>query len=358
MGLHGGNLKEAQERYLLKKEEIIDFSANINPLGFPKSVGKIISSYLDDIARYPDPDCRDLKKALAGCLNISADNLLIGNGSMDLIFSLAFALKPKRALIPIPAFSEYERAVHLAGGRCLFVKTHEKNDFAVNVTEIVKRLDSVDLLFICNPNNPTGFLWDKEAMRFLAGKCEKNGVFLVIDEAFMDFVEEKNASSMAAARPYRKHVLVLRSLTKFFALAGLRIGYLAGNKKLLNRISSYQPPWSVNVLAQMTACEIIRDSVFIKKSRDYVLKESSFLFKELQKLEFLKPYPVSANFIFCRLEDKKINARRLCDYCGGKGILIRDCSNFRGLDGRFVRIAVRRREENVLLLSCLEGIFK
>lgn len=358
MGLHGGNLKEAQERYRLKKEEIIDFSANINPLGFPKSVGKIISSHLDDIARYPDPGCRDLKKALASCLNISADNLLIGNGSMDLIFSLAFALKPKRALIPMPAFSEYERAAHLAGGRCLFVKTREKNDFAVNVTEIVKRLDSVDLLFICNPNNPTGFLWDKEAMRFLANKCEKKGVFLVIDEAFMDFVEEKNASSMTAARPFKLHVLVLRSLTKFFALAGLRIGYLAGNKKLLSRISSYQPPWSVNVLAQMAACEIIKDSVFIKKSRAYVLKESSFLFKELQKLKSLKLYPVSANFIFCRLENKKINARRLCDYCGAKGILIRDCSNFLGLDDRFIRIAVRKREENILLLSCLERIFK
>ena len=356
MGLHGGNLKEAQERYLLKKEEIIDFSANINPLGFPSSVGKIISSHLDDIARYPDPGCKDLKKALASCLNISADNLLIGNGSMELIFSLTFALKPKRALIPIPAFSEYERAVHLAGGRCLFVKTREENDFAVNVTEIVKRLDSADLLFICNPNNPTGFLWDKEAMRFLADKCEKKGVFLVIDEAFMDFVKEKNASSMAAARPFKLHVLVLRSLTKFFALAGLRIGYLAGNKKLLSRISSYQPPWSVNVLAQMTACEIIKDSVFIKKSRDYVLKESIFLFKKLQKLKFLKPYPASANFIFCRVENKKINSRRLCDYCGAKGILIRDCSNFRGLDDRFIRVAVRKREENLRLLSCLEGI--
>ncbi|MFH1288660.1 MAG: threonine-phosphate decarboxylase CobD [bacterium] len=354
MELHGGNLKEAQQRYRLKKEEIIDFSANINPLGFPNSVGKIISSHLDDIARYPDPYCKDLKKAIASRLNISADNLLIGNGSMDLIFSLTLALKPKRALISIPTFSEYERAVRLAGGKCLFVKTHEANDFAVNTTEIIKRLDSTDLLFICNPNNPTGFLWDKEAVRFLADKCEKKGVFLVIDEAFMDFVEEKNASSMVTVMSNKKHVLVLRSLTKFFAIAGLRAGYLAGNKKLLSRISSYQPPWSVNALAQMVACEIIKDTVFIKKSRDYVLKESNFLFKELQKIKSLKPYPASANFIFCRLENKKINAGRLCDYCGGKGILIRDCSNFRGLDDRFIRVAVRRREANLRLISCLK----
>ena len=356
MGLHGGNLREAQERYGLKKEEIVDFSSSINPLGFPKSVGKIISSHLDDIARYPDPDCKDLKTALAGRLNISADNLLIGNGSMDLIFSLSFALKPKRALIPIPSFSEYETAARLAGAKRIFIKTHEENDFAVNVTEIVKRLDSADLLFICNPNNPTGFLWDKEAIRFLADKCEKKGVFLVIDEAFMDFVEEKSASSMASDRPYKKHVLVLRSLTKFFALAGLRIGYLAGDKKLLNRISSYQPAWSVNALAQTAACEIIKDAEFIKKSREYALKEGGFLFKELQKLKFLKPYPASANFILCRLEDKKINGRGLRDYCGGKGILIRDCGNFRGLDDRFIRVAVRTREENIRLLSCLRGI--
>lgn len=358
MGLHGGNIREAQEKYRLEKGRIVDFSANINPLGFPGSVSRVISSHLDDIACYPDPGCKDLKKALAGYLNISADNLLIGNGSIDLIFLLTLALKPKRAIIPIPAFSEYERAVCLSGGKCIFVKTREKDNFAVNMNEITKRLGSADLLFICNPNNPTGYLWDKDAMRFLIDKCEEKSVFLVIDEAFMDFVEEGNALSVIAAAASKKHVLVLRSLTKFFALAGLRLGYLAGNRKSVSRISCFQPPWSVNSLAQIVACEVIKDQVFIKRSKDYVLKERNFLFKELQKFKSLKVYPANANFIFCRLEDKKMNSRRLCDYCGGKGILIRDCGNFQGLDDSFIRVAVRKREDDLRLLSCLGRIFK
>lgn len=358
MGLHGGNLKEAQERYGLKKEEIIDFSANINPLGFPSGLSKIISSHLDDIAQYPDPSCEDLKKALACRHSIPAGNLLIGNGSMDLIFLLTLALKPKRALIPIPTFSEYEKASLLAGGKCIFVKTREEDNFAIDVMEVAGRLDSAELLFICNPNNPTGFLLDKEAVLFLADRCEKKGIFLVIDEAFMDFVEEEDASFAAKIGRRYKHVLVLRSLTKFFSLAGLRAGYLIGNNKLLSRISRYQPPWSVNSLAQIIASEAVKDTVFIKRSRDYISKERNFLITELQKLGTLAVYPGSANFIFCGLKDKKMNSRRLCDYCGAKGILIRDCGNFRGLDDRFIRVAVKKREDNLRLISCLERALK
>lgn len=341
--MHGGNIEKAQMKYGLKKDEFVDFSSNINPLGFPSRVGKIVSSHLDDIAHYPDPDCMGLRNALAGSLGVSSDNLLVDNGSVSLIFSLVFALKPKRVLIHIPAFSEYERAVRLVGGRCVFAKTYET---------IIEHLSNVDLLFVCNPNNPTGYLWDKKTMRLLVDECEKKGVFLIIDEAFMDFVEE--TSSIVTISPHRKRVLVLRSLTKFFAIPGLRVGYLVGNRKLLGRISAYQPPWSVNTLAQTVSCEVVKDTTFIKKSRDYVSKERSFLFEELQKVVGITPYPSSANFILCKLEDERTNADRLCDYCGSKGMLIRNCSDFRGLGNRFVRIAVRGREENLRLISCLK----
>jgi len=353
MGMHGGNLKEAQERYRLKKEEIIDFSANINPLGFPGSTGKIISSHLDDIAHYPDPDCKDLKEALTRRLNTNADNLLIGNGSMELIFLLALALKPKKALIPSPAFTEYERGVRLSGGRCLFLKTREDNNFEIKVAEITRHLSSVDSVFICNPNNPTGFLFDREKIRFLAQRCEKKGVLLVIDEVFMDFVEKKGELSMASLAPAKRHLLVLHSLTKFFAFAGLRLGYLIGNKKLLKGIACYQPPWSVNALAQLVGCAAVKDTLYFRKSREYVFRERDVLCRELREIRFLKTYPATANFIFCKLKSQKMSSRKLCDYCASRGILIRDCSNFRGLDNRFIRLAVRKREENRKLINIL-----
>ncbi len=196
-------------------------------------------------------------------------------------------------------------------------------------------------------------------MRFLAGKCEKNGVFLVIDEAFMDFVEEKNASSMAAARPYRKHVLVLRSLTKFFACAGLRLGYLSGHAALMKRISLFQHPWNVNSLAQDAGVIFIKDKKYIKESKKFVFEERKYLADSLCRLAGVKVFPGSANFIFCKIESKKVRtASELYGYLAGKGIIIRDCSNFRGLGDKFFRVAVRTREENTRLIRVLEKILK
>jgi threonine-phosphate decarboxylase len=354
--LHGGNLREAAERYRLKDKEIIDFSANINPLGFPQKVKEIISFHTQAISHYPDSDCKILKKALSQYLNINENNLLIGNGSMELIFLITFALRPKRTLIPIPAFGEYERAVDLIKGKCFFLKTCESNDFAIKVNEIVKHLSYVDLVFVCNPNNPTGFLFGKEELRFLANRCEKKGVFLIIDEAFMDFVKEKNQLSLIKYAITKSHVLVLQSMTKFFALAGLRLGYLIGNKTLLKSIKTYQPPWSVNVLAQLAGVEILKDRSFIKETRKYIFAQRKWLFDELKKLEYLKPYLPTANFIFCKLKGSQINAKQLCGYCGRKGVLIRDCSNFRGLDNHFIRIAVRKKEENSKLIKTLKEL--
>lgn len=358
MAVHGGNLREATERYRLKGKKIIDFSANINPLGFTQGAHKIILAKLKDVSDYPDPDCKVLKETLSKYLNIAQDNLLIGNGSMELIFLLALALRPKKALIPIPSFSEYESAVRLAGGRPLFLETHEDDDFKINVTEIVKRLTRVDMVFISNPNNPTGFLFDKEAMWFLVAQCQKKGVFLVIDEVFMDFVKEKNELSLNKVATRKSHILILQSLTKFFALAGLRLGYLVGSKSLLKRISDYQPPWSVNSLAQLAGCAVIKDTFYQKKSRKYIFQEREFLFRELKKIKFISPYPPTANFIFSKLQSNRINSRKLCDYCANKGMLLRDCSNFRGLDNRFIRIAVRNRDENKKLIKALKDIPK
>ncbi len=354
--MHGGNIRGLTEKYNLKDKGFIDFSSNINPLGFPKGLKKIIADNLESISYYPDIESKVIKNALFRHLNIHTDNLLIGNGSIELIFLITQALIPKKALIPIPNFSEYERALNLARTNNIFLKLSEKNNFQLNLDEVLIRLSGVNLIFLSNPNNPTGALIDKASMEILIKECEKRKVFLVIDEAFMDFVQGGDRISMLESAVRSKYVLVLQSMTKFFALAGLRLGFLAGEKKLIKKITSYQPPWSVNSLAQAAGARVIQDTFFIKKSREYLFKERKYLFRELRAIDSLKTYTPNSNFIFCKILNKKTNSTSLFDSCARKGIFIRDCSNFRGLNNSFIRVAIRKRDENNKLIKTLKEI--
>lgn len=356
MNSHGGNIREITRRYKLSGKDVIDFSASINPLGFPQRLNKIISGNLNTIPHYPDPDCVLVKEALSQYLGVRQNKLLIGNGSIELIYLITLALKPKKVLVPLPSFSEYERASLIGGARPLFLKTTEKNGFEIDVKKVSKNLRNIGLVFICNPNNPTGFLFQKDAVMALAQECEKRGVLLVIDEVFMDFVEEEKQSSLLKFAAKSRHIMVLQSLTKFFAISGLRLGYLVGPEELIERISLYQPPWSVNSFAQLAGVGLLKDSAFIRESRQYVFKERETLFQNLSLIKYIKPYPASANFIFCRILEGAISSKALCDYCGRKGIILRDCSNFRGLDNSFIRVAVRKKEENTRLIKVLKEL--
>ncbi len=353
MNSHGGNIKDATRRYELKKSSLIDFSASINPLGLTDKLKKAIFSTLDALPHYPDPECAELKEEFSRHLKIPADNLLFGNGSAELIFLIARALKIKKALISTPTFSEYENAVKINSGECLFLKTSENNGFRPNIDNLVKGLKKSDALFICNPNNPTGYLLDKGGLDYLAKECVKNNAFLIIDEVFIDFVKETDNFSMFKDILSNKKLLILRSLTKFFALAGLRLGYLAAESKLIEKISLFQPPWSVNSLAQTAGVVAINNTAFIKKSQHYVSEQGKIFFQKLKKIKYLKPYAPITNFIFCKIESANINSRKLRDYCGQAGMLIRDCSNFRGLNNKFIRLAVRKEEENQKLIRVL-----
>jgi len=329
----------------------VDFSANINPLGLPKGVKNIITNNIHSIIHYPDSECTDLKDTLKKYLKIGSENLLIGNGSAELIFLLVRALKPKKVLIPIPTFSEYETAVNLADGKCVFIKAKETNNFEIKIEQIIKCLPGMDLVFLCNPNNPTGSVISRENFLLLLKNCKKYNVTLVIDEAFIDFLKNVEALTMVKIAAESSNIIVLRSLTKFFAIPGLRIGYLIGNKKIVENISKFQPAWSVNFIAQLVGKEVIKDTSYIKQTREYILKEKEIFFKKLKMMSGLKPYPPSANFILCKLTGNKFNSKTLSGFLSRKGILIRDCSNFRGLNNKFFRVAVRKRNENLLLIN-------
>ncbi|MBU0634188.1 MAG: threonine-phosphate decarboxylase CobD [Candidatus Omnitrophica bacterium] len=355
---HGGNIEKVSEKYRIAPERIADFSANINPLGLPRKIKKMISVSTASLTRYPDPRAEQLKKEIAKVYKLKADNLVIGNGSIELIYLIPQALKIKKALIITPAFSEYEAAAGLYGAKIEFLVTKEKDDFKVDFAKLAKLIPKTEIVFICNPNNPTGALFTKKQMRLLMNICGRNGVFLAVDEAFMDFVDD-DAGQFTLLRKVRrnKRLIVIRSLTKFFALAGLRLGYIAAHSSITKRLAAFQYPWNINVLAQVIGQEMIKDNEYIKKSREFIRREKRFLIQKLAKIPGIKIYPAAANFIFCKLEQhgRAKSAAALCEQLAKEaGVIIRDCGNFRGLNNKFFRAAVKTRKDNTRLIAALK----
>lgn len=350
--LHGGNI-------WLYRKKVIDFSANINPLGLSPRAKRTIQKNISALVHYPDPQAMDLKNTIAAFHSINQNNILVGNGSIEFIHLIPRALKVKNVLIAGPTFSEYEFAASSNSAKSLFVLAQEKDDFKIDILKVKKFIPKVDLIFLCNPNNPTAFLMAKSEILGLFDLCKRYNTALVIDEAFMDFVP--NAQEVTLVKDAIKYdrLLVIRSLTKFFALAGLRLGYLIGQRSIIERIAKFQYPWNVNSLGQIAAREVLKDRDYIKLTEAFILRERNYLFEGLKKIKGLKVYNPSANFIFCKLESCKLkDSLRLNKELLKSGIIIRCCDNFRGLNNRFFRVAVRTRSENKKLIFCLKGLLE
>jgi len=347
---HGGNIYEIKRRY---KKDVIDFSANINPLGLTKAVKRELSKCYRLIPHYPDPEAKDLIRQIAEYWEIDEQNILIGNGSTELIYLIAHVFKPEKALIPVPTFSEYERAVKSVGSKIEFLKLKEVDSFTpplrakARFTLDITNSDKADISFISNPNNPTGNLLIKNK------RFDLNSRLNIIDEAFMDFLPDEKSHTFIWKAVKDKRIIVLRSFTKFFALPGLRIGYLVAHKDLIKRLKQIQPPWSVNSIAQYLARILLNDRDYIEKTRRLINEEREFLFNELAAIKELKPYPSVANFFLVKIIDSRLDSSILTGRLVQKGILIRDCSNFRNLNNRFIRMAVRFRRENTKLIKAL-----
>ena len=350
---HGGNIYEAAKKYNLKEEEILDFSSNINPLGISKKALKGIRDNLKHIVRYPDSNSTRLKEAIGSYHSINPENILVGNGATALIHHIPRVLKPKRVLMPVPTFSEYASACKASGAKIKYIRLEEADGFRINETEIIKCLDNVQLLFLCNPNNPTGRLLLRKGVLKIVDKAEKNGVIVVLDEVFIDYAERESLIQEAVRR---KNLIVLRAFTKFFAMPGLRLGYIAANSDIINMLKEEMGTWPVNSLAQIAGEIILKDRDYIQKSIRYIEKERTHLIKGISEIDGLKPFPSSTNFILIRIKKDGLNVSMLYDILAKRGILIRDCTNF-GLGNKFFRIAVKRRHENNRFLNELKYIF-
>lgn len=353
---HGGNLFQAAKHYGFLPQKLVDFSANINPLGPSIKVIKAITDNLWQISHYPDPDCTLIRQALSLHLNVPPDNLLVGNGTSELIYLLAETLNIRHALILPPAFSEYARAIFTRGGKVSQVKLNEENDFSLPITELTKAIPEVEALFLCNPNNPTGSLISRGELKVILDTAVHFNRSVIVDEAFMDFVPEKENYSALTYLDNYPNLIVLYSLTKILAIPGLRLGVVAAANNLIKKLAQAKIPWSVNALAQIAGKTGLEDEEYLMNTCRLVNQEKAFLSSRLNKLPGLRPLPGAANFLLIDITKTGYGVRELVQQLGLKGILVRDCTNFSGLSRPYIRIAVRGREENKALLAALQEI--
>ncbi|GAB6100492.1 threonine-phosphate decarboxylase CobD [Halanaerocella petrolearia] len=349
---HGGNIRAAVKEYNLDPTEIIDFSANINFLGPPKSVTKIIENNLAGIKDYPDPECSQLKSVIAEQEAVEEDNLLVGNGAVELIYLLAKVLQSTEALVLAPTFSEYRLAVESIGGRVEEFQIEREEDFTINLDDLLPKLEEVDIFFLCNPNNPTGKFLTREEVIEIINYAASQDTFLVVDEAFVDFLEE-DITVIDLVNQY-DNLFVLRSLTKFFAIPGLRLGYGVANKKLIKQLEAGKDPWNVNYFAQFAGRVALNDKEYIAKTKKAIFREKEFLYQKLTDFSPFKVYYPHANYIFIDLRKSNLTSSRLEEKLARQGILIRNCNTYSGLGEDFIRVAVKSREDNLRLINKLQ----
>lgn len=328
-------------------ENFFDFSANINPLGFPDSVRLALQKNFAGIVNYPDPDALELKTAICRRYDVRPENLVLLNGAAEFFYLYANTFRPKKVLIPVPSFSEYERAARAAGCDVEFFFTREEENFHPDVKKIIRQIKSedADLIVIGRPNNPTGNLISLEEIRELA-----EVVPVLLDEAFLDFLPEVSAMKFVSEK-----ISVVRSLTKIFAIPGLRLGFAVTDEKIAERLNFSKDVWNVNFLAQKAGAAALSDEKFLQDTRELLEREKKFFVERLKKIPDLKFFEPGANFILLKLNSGEV-AENILRKLREEKILLRSCSNFPGLDERFLRSAIRSRRENIFLLDRLEKI--
>lgn len=351
---HGGNIQKAVDEYNL--EELIDFSANINPYGLAKSVREAIINNIDEIVHYPEPHAMQLREALGRLYNLAPANIVVGNGAVELIYILCQLLQPRKTLIISPSFSEYERASRASNSEIQYAFLEERLDYNSPMRDIIVKIKGNDLIFLCNPNNPTGTLYTKEDVELLIEHAENNGAYIVVDESFMEFIRSEDKFSVLDLVPRYHNLMVLRSMTKFYALPGLRLGFAVADEEVLVPLYRAKDPWNVNTLAQKAGLAALADTTYQRRSRTYTRTEINYLYEELLHFRKLKVYEPTVNFILAKIIADDLNASSLREQLLQQGILIRDCSNYPGLNDKYIRFAVRTRAENDALIDALEAV--
>lgn len=354
MSEHGGNILEMALKIGVDANDIIDFSANINPLGMPDSLKTAIVGQLERAERYPDVEYRELHGALARVHGCEADNIIAGNGATELIYAVTHYLQPRRALLLTPGFAEYRRALLRVG--CViddYVMT-QADGFQPD-DRLLAALDAThyDCLFIATPNNPTGLMPDARLVLAIAERCRKRNTALIVDEAFIDFLPD--APGLIPHISAFPQLYILRSLTKFFAIPGLRLGYLvSGDRQAISAMKRAREPWTINAFAALAGEIILDDHTYIDATRRWLADAQRWLYRELAAMPELQVWQPAANYIFLRCRHVVINLQQALLE---QQILIRSCANYPGLTANDYRVAIKSDGDNRRLIAALHQVF-
>ncbi len=343
---HGGQI--------YNKKVKLDFSVNVNPLGTPETVVEQAYKGILEAAKYPDANCSDLREAIAQRDNVSKDFVICGNGGAELIFQAVAALKPKRALIIEPTFCEYRQS--LENHQCQ-IDTYQLSeakyfDINIEIEEILKQVTpEVEMVFLCNPNNPTGLATSKKAVEKLIHQCHKVGALLFVDESFGELTDGYERFSIIDQVSKYDNLFVLKSMTKTYAIAGIRLGYgLCSNRGLLEKMCRNVQCWNVSMVAQMAGVAALKCKEYTQESTALISKERNYMIDELMKLG-IKVFPGKANYLMLHCE------KNLYKLLLQKEILVRSCANFKGLKKNYYRIAIKKHSENQKLINAITEIY-
>ncbi len=369
---HGGDI---YTQGLLKGKQILDFSSNINPLGIPESFKNNIEEALESVERYPDVEYRTLKNYIKEYIEfsrkyfdegekkheniteklnqsvLSSNNIVLGNGAAEIIDLVISCFS--RVCIVVPSFIEYEK--NALKWQCSIEYSLLKNDMTYDYDDINSKIIAADALIIGNPNNPNGGVIDKKRFKAILDFCEENNKTIIIDEAFIEFTGRNGFSLLEQIQNY-KCIFIIRALTKFFAMPGIRMGYgISNDEELINKIRNKQNPWNINCFAETAVKYVLNDRDYIEKSLKWIEEEREFMARQLKKINFIEEvYNTYTNFVLCKL--KKLDCHKLYDLCLEKGIAIRKCQNFKGLNEKYIRLAIKDRKNNEKVIKLLNSL--
>lgn len=352
---HGSDLEKIEEIYGIKKEEIVSFSANVNPLGVSPLLRTALADRIDAITSYPDREYTSLRKCIANYCNTDYENIIVGNGSTELISLFIQVEHPKKAMIIGPTYSEYEREISLGGGTTLYYPLKEKDDFRLNVDDFIAHLnESIDLLVICNPNNPTSSCITQANMRRILDACKEHDIYVMVDETYVEFAENMAEIDSIPLTNYYNNIVILRGTSKFFAAPGLRLGYaITGNRDLIKSINTRKNPWTINSLAVVAGEIMFKDQDYIHATKKLITSERTRMFNALNASPDYKVYQPSGNFILVKILRDDLTSQDLFDKAIRRKMMIRDCSTFPFLDEKYIRFCIMNPEDNDRLLDCL-----
>ncbi len=331
---HGGQIYNADGT----TGNFLDFSANINPLGVSEKIRTAIIENLDGIKNYPDPNASELKAAISQRYKVDAENLVLVNGAAEFFYLYLNVTRPRKILIPVPSFSEYERAARAINAEVEYIFTRAEENFELNLAQDF----TGDLIILGRPNNPTGNLISIDAIKKIS-----NSAKILIDESFIDFLNVESAKNLVSEK-----ISVVQSLTKIFAIPGLRLGFAVVEKNLAEKLNAAKDVWNVNFLAQKAGVAALSDEKFLADTRNWLQVEKEFFITELKKIHGVEIFEPSVNFVLLKFETVEL-AKLTLEKLRQEKILLRSCENFVGLDGRYLRSAIRSRAENLKLLEVL-----